>query len=631
MRHRLPAKIKFITPVFLGTGLLISIVAVVLAASVRELPARLETETTTMQSTTRIVSGNGRYVPTRQAAGARRHPASAFAKSLFEPLEPRTLLSGSSALVQELLGDRATLVDEISRSKESVRYEQFANPRIHGPLRLLDPRTVSLPPKGEKPQDRPKGDDPRDGGAGAGGGESDPPPRSPSDFRYVLRPGSGFTGTTPTPPARGSGLGATKDVIADWDVVPYTAFNDSFNVGVVAWHINQAGIDRVDFSVNGGTWTSVRDMATNPQSGVVEYYATLRAELFNAGPVEVRAIAYPVVGQPVVLSNMKLYADPTDSFAGKLRYVTTTGNDSTGNGTQGNPFRTISKAATSLQSAYGNADGGTIYLGAGSYDATHNVDTSQTHLTIAANPGLTRNQVSITNWSGTRTRLTHVQGVTLRTGLPVRSTSDLGQAWIDNSDLIGGGRLDQEQWVAPQWNGTYWVTGAYMTDVDISNSFDGQRNAALIRNAKIHGIGSNFITGTWTSINVECWDVDPGSSGAHPDVYHGYGALPDTIIMYGVQAGVRNNDGLGASRGINAFDSPGSNLAIIDTIVDCHAGWGTSLELGNCDNVLIKDSTFISNVQLHAELPHSNTVFENVSLPTGSNPAPGNVSGITVR
>src|SRR4029079_500806 len=114
---------------------------------------------------------------------------------------------------------------------------------------------------------------------------------SGADFRYIVRPGTGFTGATPQPLAVGdpSPAGYDAKAVARWDVVPYQTFAGDFNVGVVAFHMN--GIDRVEFSVDGGSWTAVSAMTLNPQVNVVEYWATLRAGSFaQDGQIELRAI-----------------------------------------------------------------------------------------------------------------------------------------------------------------------------------------------------------------------------------------------------------------------------------------------------------------------------------------------------
>ncbi|HWP40436.1 MAG TPA: hypothetical protein VNL70_05875, partial [Tepidisphaeraceae bacterium] len=283
--------------------------------------------------------------------------ASGYAR-LFETLESRRLLS--AALLETTVAQEPNTVDQLLELASGKHKNELTLQSSTTTTGTSSPTTVSAPPVLKTGLQPPPSTATTQSTSGSESG-SGPGSRSPADFRYVLRPGSGFTGPTPTPAARGTGLGATRAAIADWDVVPYQSFNAALNVGVVAFHVNEAGIERVDFSANGGPWTSVRQMALNPQTNVVEYFATLRAELFSSGPVEVRAIAYPTVGQPVVLEPLKLYADPNDTFAARTRYVSTLGSDTTGNGTASAPFRTIAKAASSLQAAYGSGDGGTIY------------------------------------------------------------------------------------------------------------------------------------------------------------------------------------------------------------------------------------------------------------------------------
>ena len=117
----------------------------------------------------------------------------------------------------------------------------------------------------------------------------------------LITTGVGFGGATAQPENTGSSLsgGYDENAIARFDVVPYQAFSDTLNVGVVAFHVN--GIQKVSFSVNGGSWVDVTDMTRNPDTNVVEYWATLRATDFSDGQIEVRAIVYPNTGVPRVL------------------------------------------------------------------------------------------------------------------------------------------------------------------------------------------------------------------------------------------------------------------------------------------------------------------------------------------
>src|SRR5262249_44082665 len=152
-------------------------------------------------------------------------------------------------------------------------------------------------------------------------------------------------------------------------------------VGVVAFHI--AGIEKVSFSLDGGTWLDVRSMTLNPQTGVWEYSATIDTSDFTTDrPIELRAIAYPNAaapqaagtgaypggGDPRVLDSLFLYMDAGAAQVPNVAYCSPSGSDTTGNGTQANPFASPWRAAKSIETAAGgNADGGIVYMGAGSY------------------------------------------------------------------------------------------------------------------------------------------------------------------------------------------------------------------------------------------------------------------------
>ena len=88
----------------------------------------------------------------------------------------------------------------------------------------------------------------------------------------ILRLGSGFTGPTlePGPVGTPGEEGYDAKAISRWDVVPYQVFGGTFEIGVVAFHM--IGIDRVEFSVEGGPWQAVNEMALNPRTGIKEYW-----------------------------------------------------------------------------------------------------------------------------------------------------------------------------------------------------------------------------------------------------------------------------------------------------------------------------------------------------------------------
>ena len=76
----------------------------------------------------------------------------------------------------------------------------------------------------------------------------------------------------------------------------------------------------------------------------------------------------PRIGVPRVLPPLYLNTNGDGSLLSLERYVGTNGNDETGNGTITNPYRTILRAARSIQDQQGtNADGGIINLLPGNY------------------------------------------------------------------------------------------------------------------------------------------------------------------------------------------------------------------------------------------------------------------------
>ncbi|WP_428939626.1 hypothetical protein [Fontivita pretiosa] len=571
-----------------------------------------------------------RFNRTRTRSGSSDLAVAAGYARLFESLESRRLLSAS--LLEATAIQEPNTVDQLLELASGKQKNELTLQSTTSGSATSSPTPLSAPTMLKTGLQPPPANVITQPGSGSESG-SGPGSRSPADFRYVLRPGTGFTGPTATPAARGTGLGATRPAIADWDAVPYQSFSGALNVGVVAFHINEAGIERVDFSANGGPWTSVREMALNPQTRVVEYFATLRAELFSTGPVEVRAIAYPTVGQPVVLEPLKLYADPNDTFAARTRYVSTSGSDTTGNGTAAAPFRTVAKAASSLQSQYGNADGGTIYLGAGTWDGgTGAVSTPNTYLTLKAAPGLARSAVTINSFSGTPPTKIRVDGVTIKTSIPNLTVTNPRYAWYSNSDMRGDSRADNINWSQTLWTGSgqNFVVTTYATDVHIYNVLDGFRHGRLIRNATVNGIGSNFFSDTKTVINVTAYDVDPSginpSDPPHPDVYQAYSTRRD-IIIYGLTA----TQDLAYARGL-AMDNGLHNVAIVNANVDNRPAWGAVFEFGNrsggdTDNVLIKDCSFAGGALWNTPGPTSNFVIENTTF---TNP-PGPLAGVIYR
>lgn len=396
----------------------------------------------------------------------------------------------------------------------------------------------------------------------------------------VLTPGTGFTGPTTEPSPVGNPLahGFDAKAIARWDVVPYQTFTGAFNVGVVAFHIN--GIDHVDFSVNGGAWAPVYTMSVNPQTNVNEYWATLHSDNFSDGQLEVRAIVYPKVGVPRVLQGsidgglqytngnhaMFLSADAGGTLKQPVAYVANDGSDTAGDGTAAHPYATAAFALSKLSSAFGSADGATVYLQAGHYSwgplSGANPVTSNRWATLTHAPGVDASQVIFDSQSagGFHTRLIKADGVTVHAAQ--FKTAGESYLWVSNSVLVGPGTTVDWGFFSETW----W-SGTYFTSVNVSENRQGIRGATLVRNADVHHISSSPFGDSPLVINSTAEDYDNSGTAFHGDLFHWYfsGSDRENFIVYGVQAHHFGTQGLFAEIvGGNRMD----NVAIVNTTIE---------------------------------------------------------------
>lgn len=469
----------------------------------------------------------------------------------------------------------------------------------------------------------------------------------------LLAPGTGFTEPTPQPDPIGApgAPGIDAKAIARWDVVPYQTFDGYFNVGVVAFHIND--IDRVEFSVQGGPWTAVKEMTLNPQTNVVEYWAGINAGDFADGPIEVRAVAYPKVGVPRVLGSAMTAPESIDkgehamflntNAAGTLpeieMYVSNTGSDDTGNGTESAPFLTIMKAARAIQDASpdGNADGGTVYLEAGdyrigSYSFPMQTVTQRRWLTIRPALGVNKGDVHIVGAdpNGLRTRLVCMRSLSITpdTGenqIVILSNGPLEDYYfVDDCDFIGPGASIDSTWVSG-------LSAVYLTNSQVSLCRDTPRGD-LLRNIQIKNIGSDAFSGK-TGIIANCTLDTIYSSGTafHADIlqYFDYTTIENRIV-YQVTARTAVGQGLFAGDNISIKD-----IAFIECNLNNQVEPNAARILqfgGPTEHLYIRDSILNgpSNWRTDMHFSAHNVVVENTDFPTRL-PLPPNVPGVVYR
>lgn len=429
------------------------------------------------------------------------------------------------------------------------------------------------------------------------GGSSAPPPLPEGPIIPGGGPGPG-QGTEPVATVVGTGFGADARAIARWDVVPFQAIAGEMNVGVVAFHVN--GIDRVEFSANGGAWVSTSEFRLNPQSGVREYWATLRASDFRDGVVEVRAVAYPTRGVPRALEGLRLYANSRGTLEQRIRWAAPNGNDLTGDGSQARPFRSIYRATQSLSQAGGatGADNGVVMLAPGSYEykrpnGSATPVTTNAWVTVQAGPGVSRDDVHIVSASdgqsngGLLTRLVRLKGVTLRGTLDT-STPLEDYLWLDGVKHVGAGPLDPTIY----FTGTWW-SGIYATDCFSTNVVNGYVGASLIRNCQIDRYFNDAFPGCLMVVNSTVKNAT-GGVGANGYAYHSdvwQERSPMTarnIILYGVTATENCTQ-----QGVFSATDGHQDIAIVNCAFDLRGYPNQSQWRTRSDHFVVQNNTFL--------------------------------------
>ncbi|MEO1008321.1 MAG: hypothetical protein AAFX79_07125 [Planctomycetota bacterium] len=527
----------------------------------------------------------------------------------------------------------------------------------------VTPTTVSVPPLDptvpidptDPPPSSPKSGGPVappvDPGGSPGGGDpgGGPPPPPPDPGTVpVLTPGGGFSGPTATPGPVGSPGDAGYDAraIARWDVVPFQKFDGVFYVGVVAFHIN--GIDRVEFSADGGPWTPSTSMTLNPRTGVWEYMAALDASLFDDGPVEVRARVIPRdAGQARVLAgnnlqvthgghSLFLHADASGVMRDRVSWVDpTSGSDANDGLTEATAKKTIDGGLRALDSAFGAIDGGTVYLLEGTHDwYSRNgtlPDPETAMVTIAAAPGLDPSQVilgDVASVSGRELRVdkVHLSGLTIQQ-VPgdTSSASHPTQLWVEDCVAEGGGLTSLHN--IP--SAAEWQLGLYITDTQIRNARVGVKtNARFIRNVSASRLGEDAFTNVLMILNSTASELVKGAASYHADVVQ-YTESQENTIVYGLEAVDQQAQTI-FSRGDESHD----NAAFVNVLIEGgHAGTGLLGQwIRNSNHVLFWNTTLVGTPfwfrsgdpsggsRPVTNLSIRNSVFEEVSYPGSGYP-----------
>jgi hypothetical protein len=480
-----------------------------------------------------------------------------------------------------------------------------------------------------------------------------------NDPGKLITPGTVSYGSWATTTASVQGnatqTGYTCTAIARWDVVPNQDISGDANVGVVAFHL--ADIDHVSFAVDGGSFLSVSSMSLNAQTagpmttGVVEYWATIRASSLMAGPHEVRAVVYPNVGVPRVLTTTIYVPDSAtgSQYSPVYASVSTTGNDSTGavsevwaNATASR-YASIGAAALAIK-AYRNTtyalnycDGGIIRLTpeVHAFDMADlgGIKTGTRWLTIEPEPGHSSSDTIIRNAAGMDgsfrfdyLRLRDV-GVERTSGDPYLNSANEDQnvfLWMDACDIVGLGQYNAAVYSGPVNTG--W-TQVYYTGNEISQEgFGAVAAKSLVRANYIHHLGNDAMQ----NVDVAFYNrvdniaaVEP----AHADVWQRFGTpvnydgRDDNLIFYGNVATEILDEGLFVNLGNNGVDSVSTRangIAIVGNSIAIGVASNPALVTNGwyrfSDHLLWWSNTFDINTEIDAQGGNIDPVITNFSV-----------------
>jgi hypothetical protein len=331
--------------------------------------------------------------------------------------------------------------------------------------------------------------------------------------------------------------GANEKAIARWSSVPFQTISEDTFVGVVADHFG--GIDRVEFSLDGGPWVAVYHASTNPSSLVKEYFCQLPLSLLQDGQHEIRAIAYPKNGLPRVLAgpftpniatgnhSLFLSSNRDGSLPTNSVWVSPSGSDSSGNGSQNNPFKTLMRAAHALAGNVfeGDVGGGTIYLTPGDYNLgtytyAWKIKNPTRYLTIEPAPGVSKSAARIISSSsnGLWTDLVRFKNLTIAPQLGasgiIRNANNFGIAWFD------GVHFESSDFNDPSSSSWYvgWATRIF-TNSTAKNVRETPFNGLMAQNCSVEHVADDAFKNVLMVTNALVKDLKDFGTGAHPDVW----------------------------------------------------------------------------------------------------------------
>ncbi len=368
-------------------------------------------------------------------------------------------------------------------------------------------------------------------------------------------------------------------------------FHGVFEAGVIAFH--SFGIERVDFSFNGGPWVSVTSPSRNPRTNVDEYWVKIDARQVSDGPVELRAIAYPTKGQPRVLDTLRLVANS----GGSVKFPV-------------------------------------LELDAGTHQITNDLlnrrglkPTKDGYLIIRGKPGLDRSQVQIHGTGNLQFKDGNVkfENLTIRgawTNMTLRGNKT-GALWCHNVHFKGHTRNNDFAnsnwiwWPASEWTHYHW-TDSLITEVQVAFGNTENNITGVVRNVELKYIYEDIVRLSGLLVNVKADHIGLGGKvvpGAHADAFQWYNWRPENLIVQNFSTTRLVGQGL--------FPGDIKDCAFVNLNLDnrnnvpSHAMRALQM-MGKAENILIKDSVFVGpgNLRYDKGFTPQDVVFDRVKVGT---------------
>lgn len=337
----------------------------------------------------------------------------------------------------------------------------------------------------------------------------------------MIEPGVG------EPIGRSDNLWYETPASARWTAVPYQTITMPLRVGLAAFHPN--GIDRVEFSINGGPLRIVEAEAVNPFTGEREYSVEV-----SPGPaqIEIRAVVYPkTAGRP------RRFAGPIpirgssnfDENSGEYSFFLFSGGD------ESITIR-VANQDEFTRALAGATDGSRILITtAGSYNPsgeTLKPIRNQRWISIEGSvPG-----VDIVGDDPDKRLLLNIArvrwtGVTFRPAtFGYINEGRRGETWLDGCVLAGS--LSRASRTTLSFRGNLWCTDSHAVRCHF-----GFTSAELVRKCTLDQVVDLFMRSACVlSCEIQGMEIaDNLMHEHHPDVYQSFGEMRN-IFVRGIKA-----------------------------------------------------------------------------------------------